>query len=185
VFRIRSTFPTLFERTAFCGPPFCVDWCVDWRAKSFIAEIWSQSNRAGADLRTTNRPDARSKVALAEKKNRKKKKQPTVAGAVFHSVRKHSDYLGYRAGVPGTGSTSSMPILIGAVLIAVAILLSTLVTALGTRYVGIEGPTEESAWLVDRLTGSVYRCQAPERGKATCEAETATGSIAGRQKQGR
>jgi hypothetical protein len=118
-------------------------------------------------------------------KEQKKKKQPTIAGAVFHSVRKHSDYLGYRAGVPGTGSTSSMPILIGAVLIAVAILLSTLVTALGTRYVGIEGPTEESAWLVDRLTGSVYRCQAPERGKATCEAETATGSIAGRQKQGR
>ena len=104
---------------------------------------------------------------------------------MFQPVRKHNEYLGYRAGVPGTGSTNSMPILIGAALIAVAILLSTFVTALGTRYVGIEGPTEESAWLVDRLTGSVYRCQAPERGKATCDAETATGSIAGGPKQAR
>jgi len=104
---------------------------------------------------------------------------------VFHPVRKHNEYLGYRAGVPGTGSTSSVPILAGAVVIAVAILLSTLVTALGTRYVGIEGPTEESAWLVDRLTGSVYRCQAPERGKAYCDAEITTGSIAERPKRDR
>jgi hypothetical protein len=71
-----------------------------------------------------------------------------------------------------------MPILLGAALISVAILLSTLITALGTRYVGIEGPTEESAWLVDRLTGSVFRCQALQRGKALCDAEIATGSIA-------
>jgi hypothetical protein len=71
-----------------------------------------------------------------------------------------------------------MPILLGAALISVAILLSTLITALGTRYVGVEGPTEESAWLVDRLTGSVFRCQAPQRGKALCDAEIATGSIA-------
>jgi hypothetical protein len=75
-----------------------------------------------------------------------------------------------------------MPILVGAALIAVAILLSTLVTAIGTRYVGIEGPSEENAWLVDRLTGSVYRCQAPERGRASCDAEITTGSIAGRPK---
>jgi hypothetical protein len=185
LFRVRNTFPTQFEKAAFYGPPFCVDWCVDWRAKSFMAAIWSQSGRAGADLRTTNRPDARSRMALPRKRTEKRKKQPTVAGAVFHSVRKHSDYLGYRAGVPGTSSTNSVPILIGAALIAVAILLSTLVTALGTRYVGIEGPTEESAWLVDRLTGSVYRCQAPERGKALCDADIATGSIAGRPKQAR
>ena len=52
-----------------------------------------------------------------------------------------------------------MPILIGAAMIAAAILLSTLVTAVGSRYVGFESPTEESAWLVDRLTGSVYKCQ--------------------------
>ena len=53
-----------------------------------------------------------------------------------------------------------MPILIGAAMIAAAILLSTLVNSLGSRYVGFESPTEESAWLVDRLTGTVYKCQA-------------------------
>jgi len=75
-----------------------------------------------------------------------------------------------------------MPILIGAGMIAAAILLSTLVNALGSRYVGVESPTEETAWLVDRLTGNVYRCQASERGKASCDATVATGSIAERAK---
>lgn len=62
-------------------------------------------------------------------------------------------------------------------MIAAAIMLSTLITALGTRYVGFESPSDDSAWLVDRLTGNVYKCQAPERGKAMCEAEMATGSV--------
>jgi hypothetical protein len=53
-----------------------------------------------------------------------------------------------------------MPIYIGAAMIAVAILLSTFITGLTSRYVGLEGPTDENMWLVDRLTGSVYRCQA-------------------------
>jgi len=70
-----------------------------------------------------------------------------------------------------------MPILIGAAMIAAAILLSTLITAVGTRFVGMESPNEENLWLIDRLTGSVYKCQAPERGKAACEAEVATGSL--------
>jgi hypothetical protein len=70
-----------------------------------------------------------------------------------------------------------MPILIGAAVIAAAILLSTLITAVGTRYAGIESPTDETVWLVDRLTGGVYKCQAPDRGKASCEAEMATGSV--------
>ena len=92
------------------------------------------------------------------------------AGAVLQSVKKQSEYQGYRAGPPDqSGSTTSMPILIGAAMIAAAILLSTLVTALGSRYIGIDSPNEESAWLIDRLTGSVYKCLAPERGKASCE----------------
>jgi len=70
-----------------------------------------------------------------------------------------------------------MPILIGAALIAAAILLSTLVNALGTRYLGFEGPSEESAWLIDRLTGRVYRCEAPGRGRAFCDTDITTGSI--------
>jgi len=76
-----------------------------------------------------------------------------------------------------------MPILIGAAMIAAAILLSTLITAVGTRFAGIETPNEESLWLVDRLTGNVYKCQAPERGKALCEPEIATGSIGERGKR--
>ena len=108
----------------------------------------------------------------------------TKQGPVFHPVRKQSEYQGYRANPPDqAGSITSMPILIGAAMIAAAILLSTLVTSLGSRYVGMESPNEESAWLIDRLTGSVYKCQASERGKATCETDVATGSIVGRGKR--
>ena len=73
--------------------------------------------------------------------------------------------------------------MIGSAIIAAAILLSTLITAVGTRFVGLESPTDDNVWLIDRLTGSVYRCKAPERGKAACEAEIATGSIGERPKR--
>jgi hypothetical protein len=76
-----------------------------------------------------------------------------------------------------------MPVLIGSGIIAAAILLSTLITAVGTRFVGIDSPAEESMWLIDRLTGNVYKCQAAERGKASCEPETSTGSIGERPKR--
>jgi hypothetical protein len=76
----------------------------------------------------------------------------------------------------------SAPILIGAAMIAIALLLSTLITTLGTRYVGLENSAEDTAWLVDRLTGNVYKCQAPGRGKAACDPELATGSIGGKSK---
>lgn len=102
---------------------------------------------------------------------------------MFQSVKRQYEY-GYRAGRPDqTNSTSSMPVLIGAAMIAAAILLSTLITALGSRYVAVESPSEESAWLVDRLTGNVYRCQAAERGKASCDPDIATGAIAPRPKR--
>jgi hypothetical protein len=97
---------------------------------------------------------------------------------LFHSPKRQSEYQGYRAAVsdrPTSGTAT--PILIGAGMIAVAILLSTLVTAVGTRFVGIQSPAEDAMWLVDRLNGSVYKCQAPEHGKASCDAEIATGSI--------
>lgn len=76
-------------------------------------------------------------------------------------------------------SLNSLPIYVGAAMIAVAILLSTLITGLTSRYVGLEAPNDENMWLVDRLTGSVYRCQAEGRGKAACEPDVATGSIGG------
>ncbi len=70
-----------------------------------------------------------------------------------------------------------MPFLIGAALISIAILLSSLITVVGNRFTGMDTPSEDSVWLIDRLTGSVYRCQAADRGKAACEPDTATGSI--------
>jgi hypothetical protein len=73
-------------------------------------------------------------------------------------------------------------VLIGSAIIATAILLSTLITAVGTRFIGIESSLEDNVWLIDRLTGSVYRCKAPERGRAICDAETATGSVSDRPK---
>jgi hypothetical protein len=76
-----------------------------------------------------------------------------------------------------------MPILIGAAMIATAILLSTLVTAVGTRFVGMEGSGEDAMWLIDRLNGSVYKCRASEPGKASCANEIATGSIGERPKR--
>ena len=102
-------------------------------------------------------------------------------GALFKSPKRPGEYQGYRA-PDRPVATNSMPILVGAAIIAVAILLSTLITAVGSRYLGIETPTDETVWLVDRLTGSVYKCQAPERGKASCEAELATGSVGERGK---
>ena len=101
---------------------------------------------------------------------------------MFQSPKRQNEYQGYRAVItdrPG----NSIPILIGAVIIAAAILLSTLITAVGTRFVGLEGPTDENMWLIDRLTGDVYKCQSADRGKASCEAETATGSIGERGKR--
>jgi len=73
-------------------------------------------------------------------------------------------------------------VLIGSAIIATAILLSTLITAVGTRFIGMESSLEDNVWLIDRLTGSVYRCKAPERGRAICDAETTTGSLGDRAK---
>ena len=98
------------------------------------------------------------------------------------SVKRPTEYQSYRSGNDRTIYISSMPTLVGAAMIAGAILLATFVTALGNRYIGIEGSTEDSAWLIDRLTGSVYRCEAPARGKASCNAEMTTSSLAERHK---
>jgi hypothetical protein len=83
--------------------------------------------------------------------------------------------------MPGQVGTP-VSVMVGAVIIATAILLSTLVTAIGTRFIGVESSLEDNVWLIDRLTGSVYRCKAPERGKAVCDTEIATGSIGERPK---
>jgi hypothetical protein len=143
---------------------------------------WSQSRRRNADLRTTNGLDGRVTKPSAKKKSKKKQKQTSVA--LFQSPKRPIEYQGYRAATPDRApSGTPMPIVIGAIIIAVAILLSTLITAVGTRFVGMENPSEDNVWLIDRLTGSVYKCRAPERGKASCEAEIATGAIGERPKR--
>jgi hypothetical protein len=101
--------------------------------------------------------------------------------ALFQSSKRSSEHQGYRPFASDRSGTA-MPILIGAGLIAAAILLSTLITAVGTRFVGMESATDDNMWLIDRLTGNVYRCQAPERGRASCDPEVATGSVGGRGK---
>jgi hypothetical protein len=111
-----------------------------------------------------------------------KNKSQRSGRALFHSPKRPNEYQGYRTGTPERAAISG-PILIGAAMIAAAILLSTLVTAVGTRFVGTESPTDETVWLIDRLTGSVYKCQAADRGKASCEADVATGSIGERSKR--
>jgi hypothetical protein len=102
---------------------------------------------------------------------------------VLNYPRKHSDYQGHRSVKSDQAASSgAMPVLVGACIIAAAILLSTLITAIGSRYVGLESPAEDTAWLIDRLTGRVYKCQASDRGRASCTAEIATGSIPARPK---
>src|SRR5260370_6959916 len=96
--------------------------------------------------------------------------------ALSQSPKRPSDYQGYRAVTPDR-SGSAMPVLIGAAMIAAAILLSTLITAVGTRFAGIETPNEESLWLIDRLTGNLYQCQAPQPGRSPFLTQAAPGSI--------
>lgn len=121
-------------------------------------------------MRTINRPDGDIGKQLNEKKRKRSKR------VVFQSPKRHSEYQGYRAVAQDRAGTA-MPVLVGAAIIATAILLSTLITIVGTRFIGMDSPSEDSVWLIDRFTGSVYKCQASERGKALCDPETATGSI--------
>jgi hypothetical protein len=75
------------------------------------------------------------------------------------------------------------PSIVGALIIAASILLSTLMFAAGTRFAVVETPNEDVAWLVDRLSGNLYKCRAADQGKASCESETATGSIGEKAKR--
>jgi hypothetical protein len=121
--------------------------------------------------------DNKSARWAARKSLRQQRQKPSEVSGLVSVTEKTKRISGV-----SRGRAISMPVLIGAAMIATAILLSTLITAVGTRFVGMESPSEESLWLIDRLTGSVYKCQASERGKAACDAEIATGSIGERPK---
>jgi hypothetical protein len=112
---------------------------------------------------------------LVAKKSKGNKRQRSVR-ALIQSPKRYGEHQGYRAGMPDRPA-SSMAVLIGSALVAAAILLSALVSAVGTRFAGLEAPGDDNMWLIDRLTGSVYKCQASERGRASCEPELATGSV--------
>jgi hypothetical protein len=100
-------------------------------------------------------------TTLACQQSKKRKANKKRSRAVILSVKRQNEYQGYRSGPPErTVTISSMPVLLGAAMIAAAILLSTLLSAIGTR----------------------YRCEAPGRGKASCDNEIATGSIPERPK---
>src|SRR5262249_23487103 len=67
--------------------------------------------------------------------SKQEKTRKSEAGAVIPSVKRQNEYQGYRSGPPErTITISSMPVLVGAAMIAAAILLSTLLNAIGTRY---------------------------------------------------
>ena len=109
-------------------------------------------------------------------KTRKPNKYVEV-GAVISSVKRQNEYQGYRTGTPDRPATNqSMPILIGAAMIAAAILLVDTGHRDGHPLFRLRRPDRRER-LADRPSdGSVYRCEAPVRGKASCEAEIAVGS---------
>jgi hypothetical protein len=159
-----------------------------WIVQAASPRLPSSFTKKARPSRQRRCVDNKSARCLSSKATHKKSEEEIVrgnqtGGAVLQSVKRQREYLGYRSASESAGSASSMPTLIGAAMIAAAILLSTLISALGSRYVGLESPTEESAWLVDRLTGHVYKCHAPQPGRASCEAEIATGSVGERQKR--
>jgi hypothetical protein len=111
-----------------------------------------------------------------EKPKHRKNKNQRSNRALFQSPKRYGEYQGYRPVMPDR-SGGSMPVLLGAAMIAAAILLSTLITAVCSRFIGMDSPNDDNVWLIDRMTGNVYKCQAADRGKASCEADVATGSI--------
>jgi hypothetical protein len=138
--------------------------------------------------RSANNKSARcglKKIARQQQANQqqsKTSKRERSNPALFQSPKRPSEYQGHRAFTSDRSGTA-MPILIGAAIIGAAILLSTLITTVGTRFMAMDSPNDDNVWLIDRLTGNVYKCQASERGKASCEPDIATGSVGERGKR--
>ena len=142
----------------------------------------SQCRRASADLWTTNRQDgdlARFLTKKIPKETSKEKVWASEAGGrVFQSVKRQREYQNYRSGPPElTGSASSMPTLIGAAMIAAAILLSTFINALGTPLCRLRRSDRR-----ERVAGRSpdrQRLQMPRAGprQGLLRGEIATGSV--------
>jgi hypothetical protein len=98
---------------------------------------------------------------------------------VFDQQRRLSEN---QRGRDAESSYPRFPSIIGALIIAASILLSTLMFAAGTRFAVVETSNEDVAWLIDRLSGTLYKCRAVDQGKANCETD-ATGSIGQKAKR--
>src|ERR1700733_7579863 len=124
------------------------------------------------------RDDGEHKPATkSANKPAKNKARPKTKEAAKNPVFDHRRRPGEAPARNFESSYPRFPSILGALIIAAALLLSTLIATVGSRYSAVETSNEEVAWLVDRLTGNVYKCQAEARGKASCEADVTTGSI--------
>src|SRR5258708_13548555 len=85
---------------------------------------------------------------------------------VFDQRRRQSENQRSR---DSESSYPRFPSIVGALIIAASILLSALMFAAGTRFTAVETSNEDVPWLVDRLSGNLYKCRAAEQGKATFE----------------
>jgi hypothetical protein len=126
----------------------------------------------------THRPQKQRRRLRQNQQPRNLKRQQR--NPVFDQQRRLSENQRSR---DSESSYPRFPSIVGALIIAASILLSTLMFAAGTRFTAVETSNEDVAWLVDRLSGNLYKCRAAEQGKATCEAETATGSIGEKAKR--
>jgi hypothetical protein len=100
---------------------------------SIAAAPRPQSCRASAEVRTKNRPDG-----FLEELPRRQSERINLT--LFQTPKRHNEHQGHRPAASGHLGTSGS-VLIGSAIIATAILLSTLVTAVGTRFVGMESST--------------------------------------------
>lgn len=62
------------------------------------------------------------------------------------------------------------------VFIGLSILIAAVVLSVSSRYSAFEAQADESAWVLDRMTGNIYKCRAADYGKASCEPQS-TGSV--------
>ena len=60
--------------------------------------------------------------------------------------------------------------------VGLSILLAAVFLSVSARYSAFESQADESAWVLDRMTGNIYKCRSADYGKASCET-TVTGTV--------
>src|SRR5260221_2970864 len=95
----------------------------------------------------------KSARCLSNSTTRNKSKRQLSNRALFQSPKRPSDYQGYRPVTPDRSGVSA-PILLGAIIIAAAILLSTLVTAASSRVIALDSPNDDNGLRIGPRNGS-------------------------------